>query len=162
MIKSEKTFYDYFDVYLSSESGSAYWNTIFAPSYIEETVNGETRRIATFKEYTFSGALKKLNYKGKNIEYEWKYSWWLIGKNFGGVDCAVKKKIEGDGILETQYEYSPFWDVTSITLPNGYKTIYEYDKFRRLTGIFEKQPNTEDPVALQKFMYHYHYNIKKY
>lgn len=53
----------------------------------------------------------------------------------------------------TIYKYAPLVGVVEEIDPNGRTTLYEYDEFNRLTGVYEKEGTNENLV--QKYEYHY-------
>jgi hypothetical protein len=54
------------------------------------------------------------------------------------------------GIMATAYEYSPWYTVSCVIMPNGDKTKYSYDDLGRLEKIYDFNNNT-----LQKYYYNY-------
>lgn len=117
------------------------WNNgIFAPERITITRNNHTKDLVHFLSYSDTGALTSYAKDGVLVNLEWSY-----------FDGGIKRMTEG-GKLVTSYTYSPFWQIKTKTLPNGYTNYFTYDISGRLSAIEEIGTNNSR-VKLKDFKY---------
>lgn len=95
--------------------------------------------IVTYNGYTGTGNVSSFQEQGQPATV----------LNWTNNDCLLSKKIVG-GNLVTDYTYTPFNQVSSITMPNGDITYYSYDTMGRLIQISDKNGH-----AKQKFSYNF-------
>lgn len=95
--------------------------------------------IVTYNGYTGTGALSSFREQGQPVTV----------LNWTSNDCLLLKKTIG-GSLVTDYTYTPFNQVSSVTMPNGDKRYYAYDTMGRLIQISDK-----DGHVIQRFSYNY-------
>jgi YD repeat-containing protein len=55
-----------------------------------------------------------------------------------------------EGVMATAYEYSPWYTVSCVIMPNGNKTRYSYDSYGRLEEVSDINGK-----KLQKYSYNY-------
>ena len=59
-----------------------------------------------------------------------------------------------DAMVET-FTYIPLVGVSSHTDPSGLEILFEYDSSERLSGIYQTDRTTGQPVRLKKYEYDY-------
>lgn len=95
--------------------------------------------IITYNGYTGTGAVSSFRQQGQPV----------TTLNWTNNDCLLSKKTVG-GTLITDYTYTPFNQVSSITMPNGDVRYYTYDLMGRLVQITDR-----NGYVIQKFSYNY-------
>ena len=116
------------------------YNGKILPKYELEWKSGVVAdAIVTYNGYTGTGALSSFREQGQPVTV----------LNWTSNDCLLLKKTIG-GSLVTDYTYTPFNQVSSVTMPNGDKRYYAYDTMGRLIQISDK-----DGHVIQRFSYNY-------
>lgn len=116
------------------------FNGMLLPKYETESKNGIlTDTLVTYIEYTGTGKLKKYQKRGNPV----------ITLQWTNNDCLLSRKTV-NGSLTTQYNYTPYNLLSSVTMPNGDILNYTYDYIERLIQISDKFGHVK-----QKFNYNY-------
>ncbi len=110
------------------------------PKYELEWNNGlEVDTVVTYKEYTGTGVIRKYQEQGQPLTT----LTWINNDNLLSTKNVNSRLI-------TQYTYTPYNQLSSVTMPNGNVIYYTYDLMQRLIQITDRNGH-----VIQRFSYNY-------
>lgn len=98
--------------------------------------------------YDNEGRVTEIQSPAGDIHYEYSH--------YTGRKTATWTGTDRDTPYQTQYSYNPVGSLETVTYPNGFYSVYEYDALHRLTALSHFLSSEPEAMVLAQYTYSYY------